>query len=130
MQIEDDAVKFVDICVYITILIYFYRYDICICMYQATNGGSMKRATQWRVISVVGLLALAGARTAQAAEAIGDGQAQANEMILGRASARAPLVEASELRVAAARRDRAVASDQHEMARQMILGNAAAGETP
>jgi hypothetical protein len=56
-----------------------------------------------------------------------DGQAQAREMILGRKIEKAPFVETAGLRVAGARRDRGVAGNPHEMAREMILGSPSAG---
>ncbi len=55
-----------------------------------------------------------------------DGQAQAREMILGRKIAKTAFIETGELPAAGARRDRNVAGDPHEMARQMILGSRSA----
>lgn len=56
-----------------------------------------------------------------------DGQTQAREMILGRKIAKTDFIEAGGLPVAGARRDRKVAGDPQEMARQMILGSPSAG---
>jgi hypothetical protein len=55
-----------------------------------------------------------------------DAQGQAREMILGRQTAKTPIIEAGGMRAAGARRDREVARDPHEMARQMILGRQSA----